>query len=74
VLNAEKNAKSRSNLMEADQYIAKNVIPNEDQREDTNLASKHSPIIHNLSFPHFQHIFLPLTIIGRNTFYAFIKA
>ena len=36
-------------MMEADQYTAKNAIPNEDRQEDTSLAGKHSPIIHNLS-------------------------
>jgi hypothetical protein len=40
----EKNVKFRLNLMEADQFIAKNAIPSEDQREDTNLAgSIHLP-------------------------------
>jgi hypothetical protein len=39
VLNAEKNAKSHSNQTEADQCIAENAIPNEDQPEDINLVN-----------------------------------
>jgi hypothetical protein len=66
VLNAEKNVKSRSNLTEADQYIAKNAIQNEDQQEDTNLASSIHPLFTIFRFFHFQYLLLPLTIIGRN--------
>ena len=39
VLIAERNAKFLSNQMEADQYTAENVMPNEDHREDIKLIS-----------------------------------
>jgi hypothetical protein len=38
VLTVVKNAKSHSNLTEADPYIAENAILNEDPREDTKLV------------------------------------
>lgn len=50
MLNVEKNVKFHSNPTEVDQYTAKNVIPSEDQQEDTNFASELSLIIHNLLF------------------------
>jgi len=53
VLSAEKNAKFRSNLTEADQYIAENAIPNEDLREDTNLAMVLFVNSHSFLFPTF---------------------
>jgi len=39
VLIAERNAKFLLSLMEADQYTAENVTPNEDHREDIKLIS-----------------------------------
>jgi len=39
VLTVERNAKFPSNLTEADQYTAENVIPNEDRQEDTKLVN-----------------------------------
>ena len=37
--NVNKNVKFRSNLTEANPYIAENAIPNEDPQEDNKLIS-----------------------------------